>query len=88
MFWSVQESSIDGEEHCLNDEQGVADEPGAAESDKLEGHGITDFYSWYYWFTFFKCIVYIFWFIIFWYFNCFKCYVFHVLFELFNIHFI
>uniref|UniRef100_A0A8C2GS16 Rho GTPase activating protein 45 n=1 Tax=Cyprinus carpio TaxID=7962 RepID=A0A8C2GS16_CYPCA len=31
-----QESSIDGEEHCLNDEQGVADEPGAAESDKLE----------------------------------------------------
>uniref|UniRef100_A0A8C2B4G9 Rho GTPase activating protein 45 n=1 Tax=Cyprinus carpio TaxID=7962 RepID=A0A8C2B4G9_CYPCA len=40
-----QESSIDGEEHCLNDEQGVADEPGAAESDKLEGHGITDFYS-------------------------------------------
>uniref|UniRef100_A0A8C2E6M7 Rho GTPase activating protein 45 n=1 Tax=Cyprinus carpio TaxID=7962 RepID=A0A8C2E6M7_CYPCA len=45
MFWSVQESSIDGEEHCLNDEQAVADEPGAAESDKLEGHGITDFYS-------------------------------------------
>ncbi len=40
MFWSVQESSIDGEEHCLNDEQGVADEPGDAESDKLEGHGI------------------------------------------------
>uniref|UniRef100_A0A8C1RL61 Rho GTPase activating protein 45 n=1 Tax=Cyprinus carpio TaxID=7962 RepID=A0A8C1RL61_CYPCA len=40
-----QESSIDGEEHCLNDEQAVADEPGAAESDKLEGHGITDFYS-------------------------------------------
>uniref|UniRef100_A0A8C2E5Q8 Rho GTPase activating protein 45 n=1 Tax=Cyprinus carpio TaxID=7962 RepID=A0A8C2E5Q8_CYPCA len=37
--------SIDGEEHCLNDEQAVADEPGAAESDKLEGHGITDFYS-------------------------------------------
>ncbi|KTF84339.1 hypothetical protein cypCar_00016509 [Cyprinus carpio] len=33
-----QESSIDGEEHCLNDEQAVADEPGAAESDKLEGH--------------------------------------------------
>lgn len=45
MFWSVQESSIDGEEHCLNDEQGVADEPGAAESDKLEGHGITDSYT-------------------------------------------
>uniref|UniRef100_A0A8C2PSW0 Rho GTPase activating protein 45 n=1 Tax=Cyprinus carpio TaxID=7962 RepID=A0A8C2PSW0_CYPCA len=34
------ESSID-EEHCSNDEQGVTDEPGAAESDKLEGHGIT-----------------------------------------------
>uniref|UniRef100_A0A9J8AEN5 Uncharacterized protein n=1 Tax=Cyprinus carpio carpio TaxID=630221 RepID=A0A9J8AEN5_CYPCA len=32
-----QESSID-EEHCSNDEQGVTDEPGAAESDKLEGH--------------------------------------------------
>uniref|UniRef100_A0A8C2ILU6 Rho GTPase activating protein 45 n=1 Tax=Cyprinus carpio TaxID=7962 RepID=A0A8C2ILU6_CYPCA len=40
MIWSVQESSID-EEHCSNDEQGVTDEPGAAESDKLEGHGIT-----------------------------------------------
>ncbi|XP_059425423.1 rho GTPase-activating protein 45-like isoform X3 [Carassius carassius] len=33
-----QESSIDGEEHCMNDEQGVADEPGAAETDKLESH--------------------------------------------------
>uniref|UniRef100_A0A8C1L5G5 Rho GTPase activating protein 45 n=1 Tax=Cyprinus carpio TaxID=7962 RepID=A0A8C1L5G5_CYPCA len=36
----VCEGSID-EEHCSNDEQGVTDEPGAAESDKLEGHGIT-----------------------------------------------
>ncbi|XP_073699992.1 rho GTPase-activating protein 45-like isoform X2 [Garra rufa] len=33
-----QQSSIDEEEHCLNDEQGVTDEPGTAESDKLEGH--------------------------------------------------
>lgn len=40
MFWSVQQSSIE-EEHCLNDEQRVTDEPGDAESDKLEGHGIT-----------------------------------------------
>uniref|UniRef100_A0A8C1WJ09 Rho GTPase activating protein 45 n=1 Tax=Cyprinus carpio TaxID=7962 RepID=A0A8C1WJ09_CYPCA len=36
----VCEGSID-EEHCSNDEQGVTDEPSAAESDKLEGHGIT-----------------------------------------------
>lgn len=39
MFWSVQQCSI--EEHCLNDEQRITDEPGAAESDKLEGHGIS-----------------------------------------------
>lgn len=40
MFWSVQENSIE-EEQCLNHEQSIMDESGAAESEKFEGHGIT-----------------------------------------------
>lgn len=46
MFWSVQENSIE-EEQCLNDEQSIMDESGAAESDKFEGHGITFHYVLY-----------------------------------------
>nr|XP_055073150.1 rho GTPase-activating protein 45 isoform X2 [Misgurnus anguillicaudatus] len=38
-----QESSIDGEENCLNDaeDQGVVDKHNSAESDKMEGHEIS-----------------------------------------------
>ncbi|CAM4656781.1 hypothetical protein PO909_027343 [Leuciscus waleckii] len=35
---SLQQQCSIEEEHCLNDEQRITDEPGAAESDKLEGH--------------------------------------------------
>ncbi|XP_077082514.1 rho GTPase-activating protein 45 isoform X2 [Siphateles boraxobius] len=35
---SLQQQSSIEEEHCLNDEQRITDEPDAAESDKLEGH--------------------------------------------------